>query len=98
MMTNNRMMAGCCVPVSPCDRDRMLEKVNCASFALDDVKLFLDINPTDCKALAYYEKYKALRDEAVAEYTAAFGPLNAYAVNCDTEWTWANGPWPWEGV
>ena len=69
-----------------------------SSFALDDIKLYLDTHPCDMDALKTYNDYKQIRDVALKEYTNNYGPISAYDVNVDNYWTWVNDPWPWEGV
>ena len=78
------------------ERSECLRKLQEASFALDDVKLFLDTHPTDQKALEYYEKQKKLRDQYMRDFTSRFGPISAYDVNVTNRWTWVDNPWPWE--
>ncbi|MGN0383281.1 MAG: spore coat protein CotJB [Eubacterium sp.] len=79
------------------DRKKLFELINQTSFALDDVKLYLDTHPNCQEALAYYEKLKKMRMQAWREYTMRFGPLSAYDVNVQNEWTWNEGQLPWEG-
>ena len=79
------------------ERQRLMKMINQASFAIDDVKLFLDTHPSCKEALVYYQKAKKIRDEAWDEYTQKFGPLSAYDVAADDYWTWNEGPMPWEG-
>ncbi len=76
---------------------RIMQVLNQASFALDDIVLYLDTHPADPDALAYYQYVKNLRSQAMNAYTDQYGPLLNDQVNSGTEWTWANGPWPWEG-
>ena len=40
----------------PCRKD-LLQWINVVSFAVDDVKLFLDTHPCDQNALAYFQEY-----------------------------------------
>ena len=40
----------------PC-RQELMNRINAASFAVDDVKLFLDTHPCDKEAMEYFEKY-----------------------------------------
>lgn len=83
-----------------------LKKVTAASFALDDMRLYLDTHPFDKEAIAFYEKYIAIRKEAIAEYEKNIGPVCSYDVKgkngtccCENDqWAWVNEPWPWEGV
>ena len=51
----------------PCRRD-LLEQINRASFAVDDVKLFLDTHPCDSAALEYFHEYNKIRNQAMREY------------------------------
>ena len=78
------------------ERRECLRKLQEASFAIDDVKLFLDTHPTDQRALEYYEKQRKLRDQYMKEFTSRFGPISAYDVNVTNRWTWIDNPWPWE--
>ena len=85
------------VPI-PCRKD-LLDKINCYSFAMNEANLFLDTHPYDTEALAYFQKYRELRVEAVKEYAKHYAPLAIdYAVSDKTPFSWVNEPWPWEGV
>ena len=79
------------------DRDALMKVITQASFAMDDVKLFLDTHPYCQEALEYYKKAKAVREEAWKEYTQKYGPLSAYEVDNEEYWDWNKGPMPWEG-
>ena len=48
----------------PCRKD-LLQWINVVSFAIDDVKLFLDTHPCDQNALAYFQEYSRMRNEAI---------------------------------
>lgn len=78
-------------------KQNLLHYITEVSFVLDDVALFLDTHPNDKAAMAYYDKYKRERLEAVKEYENMYGPLTHYSVN-SPEWSWVDDPWPWEGV
>lgn len=81
----------------PCRND-LLKHINEVSFAVDDVKLYLDTHPCDEKALAYFEKYSRMRNEALREYAENYGPLTVdTAIYSDSEnWNWIDEPWPWQ--
>ena len=72
-----------------CDmsKEKLMDIITKASFAMDDVKLFLDT----------YHKAKEMREEAWKMYTHNFGPLSAYDVANKDYWDWNKGPMPWEG-
>lgn len=78
-------------------KQNLLHYITEVSFVLVDVALFLDTHPDDKAAMAYYDKYKRERMEAVKEYENMYGPLTNYSVN-SPEWSWIDDPWPWEGV
>ena len=80
-------------------RKELINKINLYSFAVNDSNLFLDTHPFDNDALAYFQKYRKLRLEAVEEYAKHYAPLVIdHTVDEKTPWSWANEPWPWEGV
>ncbi|MFU0827762.1 MAG: Spore coat protein JB [Lachnoclostridium sp.] len=74
-----------------------MKKLQAVSFVLDDLRLFLDTHPFDKEALASFEKYKNEREQALEEYENDFGPVLAYCVKEEAQWSWVNTPWPWEG-
>ena len=78
-------------------RSNLLHYITEVSFVLDDVGLYLDSHPHDKAAMAYYDKYKRERMDAVREYENMYGPISHYSVN-GPEWIWVDEPWPWEGV
>ena len=77
--------------------ETLMNRINEASFAMDDVKLFLDTHPNCQEAIEYYQKAQKVRNEAWNEYTRKFGPLSAYDVDACDYWDWNKGPMPWEG-
>jgi spore coat protein JB len=79
-------------------KKQLEEAIMQASFAIDDIKLYLDTHPCDGDALKMYEDYRKIRKVALKEYTQNYGPMSAYDVNVDNYWSWVNSPWPWEGV
>ena len=71
----------------PCRKD-LLQWINVVSFAVDDVKLFLDTHPCDQNALAYFQEYSRMRNEALKEYAKYYGPLtiDTAAESCADRW------------
>lgn len=79
------------------NRRELFEYINQISFAVDDVKLFLDTHPENQKALDYFQKYKEKRIEALKEYAEVYGPLTVDTVSENSDcWSWINEPWPWQ--
>ena len=79
------------------NRRELFEYINQISFAVDDVKLFLDTHPGNQKALEYFQKYKEKRIEALKEYAEVYGPLTVDTVSENSDCcNWINEPWPWQ--
>ena len=77
---------------------QLLNMIDQASFAMDDVLLYLDTHPCDRQAFAYYQAMARARREAMDAYQSACGPLMVDKVNSASGcWNWIQGPWPWEG-
>ncbi len=77
-------------------KESLMKQINEASFAMDDVALFLDTHPNDPAAMQYYKNAVAMRKNALEAYERQFGPLMIDSVsgNC---WDWVTETWPWEG-
>lgn len=81
----------------PC-RNELLAHINAVSFAVDDIKLFLDTHPENQEALSDFYKYSAMRKEALKEYASYYTPLtiDTSVDSCTDRWSWINEPWPWQ--
>lgn len=56
----------------PCKKE-LLEWINIVSFAVDDVKLFLDTHPNCTEALEFFDEFKKQRVQALKEYAKYYG-------------------------
>lgn len=71
-------------------------KLRALDFSLYETALFLDGDPSNAEALAYYHKLLHQRKSLIADYEAKFGPLTIYGNASTDTWDWVKGPWPWE--
>lgn len=78
------------------DKQKAMQKVQTAAFALVEANLFLDSHPENSEAIAYYEKYLKLYKEAVADYESKYSPINHRGAVKNGKWAWTTTPWPWE--
>jgi len=84
--------------------DQLVEK--CAAmknlqaicFVMDDLRLFLDTHPFETQAINKYEEIRVQRNQLLDDYETSFGPIECYNVKQNSQWTWVDSPWPWEGV
>lgn len=76
---------------------KLARRIHAYDFAILEMGLYLDTHPCDSAALHKRHELQAMRDALVAEYETNYGPyiVTDRDVRGD-EWTWVNGPWPWE--
>lgn len=77
-------------------RFSLLKKIKQYDFTLKELNLYLDTHPNCSRALAMFDKYRKLREEAVADYNNRFGPLTPEQNRNLQNWDWVSDPWPWE--
>ena len=83
--------------MKPCRKD-LMRALNEASFAVDDVKLFLDTHPNDEEAMKYFCEYSEKRNALMKEYSKYYTPLTVDQadMSCTDRWNWIHEPWPWQ--
>lgn len=64
------------------DKEGLLRKIDCVSFMLIDLGLYLDTHPTDEKAAEAYRNYRRERKELLKEFETNFYPLT---MDCSCE-------------
>lgn len=80
------------------EKAKLLRKIQQLNFAMIELGLFLNNQPTCEEALALYDKVKCMHDDAKAQFEELYGPLTLEGVNTKKDgWSWMKGPWPWEG-
>lgn len=76
---------------------KMLADIRAVQFALNDLNLFLDINPECCEALAEFNRLSQCLHQMLERYECEFGPLYNFGVSPGgNAWKWNNSPWPWQ--
>lgn len=80
-----------------CDQKKLLNTIQSVSFAMEDVRLYLDTHVGDKAAIEYYEAYKKVRERLVNRYNRYYAPIDSYCVKEDEQRIWYLNPWPWEG-
>lgn len=77
-------------------KHELFEEICAVSFAMDELRLYLDTHPKNAEALALFTEYMKKRHELVAKYTEEYGPIYSYYINTDNGWGWNNEPMPWD--
>ena len=80
-----------------CDNENaLMRKITELSFAMDELRLFLDTHPDCSEALSDFSRRMEQRAELTAEYTEKYGSLDSYYPNTEDGWDWNRGPMPWK--
>lgn len=86
-------------PQSKSEQNRLFHDIGVIDFVIVEMNEYLDTHPTDKEAIEYLGHYVRMKNQAMREYAAKYGPLRiSDADSCnEAEWKWATQPWPWEG-
>ena len=76
--------------------DPLMMQISEVSFAMDELRLFLDTHPDCTEALRYFDELQRIRRNAIDEFELQYGPLMMYGNTDNSCWKWACGPWPWQ--
>ena len=79
-----------------CSENALMRKITEVSFAMDELRLFLDTHPDCSAALADFSTRMEQRAELIAEYTEKYGSLDSYYPSTNDGWDWNNRPMPWK--
>ena len=78
------------------DKQKLLDHIRAAHFAMLETGLFLDTHPHDKEALKKFEVYRVKYKELVKQYEESFGPLTLMGDFGSDGFDWIKNPWPWE--
>ena len=79
------------------EQEALMYQIMQYKFALTDLNLYLDTNPTDRNILSLYNKYLTIEKQMCEKYENMYGPLTVDSPNIGNgTWNWNNTPWPWE--
>ena len=74
----------------------LMKKIMQYDFTLKELNLYLDTHPNCRRALAMFQKFRKLREDAVKEYNEKYGPLTPEQNTNTQRWQWVDAPFPWE--
>ena len=92
MQNRNMNNRECAIKKTRKELDYAITKV---SFAMDDTRLFLDTHPECIEAMEYFKKLQIIRHRLMKEYTERFGTIYSYNMGDSDNWSWNEGPFPW---
>ena len=77
------------------EREALLDAIIKICFAINDLNLYLDLNPDDTEVYDKFKKYCLMYDKCIEEYEKKYQVLNL-TDDVYGKYTWISNPWPWE--
>lgn len=74
----------------------LLHQLQALNFAVTELGLYLDTHGSDTDALALFDQYSEMYEEALQKYEQAHGPTMQMRGGMTGSYQWSKGPWPWE--
>ena len=79
------------------EQAEILTNIDAYGFALNDIKLYLDVHPNDTNYINLYNNYVNEYSQNLMGYQKRYGNIKAIAINDSNKWNWISEPWPWQG-
>lgn len=78
------------------EQEKLMLRIQELSFALNDLNLYLDINPNDTDCFNLFKTYAQELNRCKEKYENEYNVIN---LNDDVNncYSWYKNPWPWEG-
>ena len=77
------------------NKNELIQKIMEYKFAINDMALFLDVNPCSERALKLHNEYVLQYKKYKEKYEKKYGPLSVESLTDSWE-KWVYEPWPWE--
>lgn len=77
------------------ERESLLFKVMAYSFAINDLNLYLDLNPEDKGTFDLFKKIVKEKNKYEEMYAEKYGPMTVTETNGEM-FNWIKNPWPWD--
>ncbi len=77
------------------EKCQLKKDLGAVSFAMDELRLFLNTHPCCKEALMYFNKLSDQR-ACILEKYQQFELVEGYSASSGNAWNWIDSPWPWE--
>ncbi len=77
-------------------KEELIVEIMELSFAINDLNLYLDLNPHDTKMLEVFNNLVEKSCQKEMEYVKKYGSLEVIDSNSNEIFEWIKNPWPWE--
>ena len=69
----------------------ILFEIQQISFAMDELRLYIDTHPNCEEAITLFNEYAEKRNELVCSYNSETMPISGYAIEQSGKWRWGKG-------
>ncbi len=74
-----------------------LEEIQAIDFVVHELTLYLDTHPHDQNAILQFQQFTHYKQQIKRDFENRYGSLlQNTAGPSDNQWTWGQGPWPWQ--
>ncbi|OEH86208.1 spore coat protein CotJB [Desulfuribacillus stibiiarsenatis] len=78
-------------------KEKLLREIQELEFVAVELTLYLDMYPTDKRAVCQYNMVSEKMNRLKTQYQMEFGPLYSFGeFPSKYPWEWVRTPWPWE--
>ncbi len=74
----------------------ILLQINMYTFALHELRLYLDIYPDNPEFIGLFNQYQNMANQMIQKYEQNYGPLNWFSTSSPNNFDWESTAWPWE--
>ena len=78
------------------EQQKMLLRIQELDFIVNDLNLYLDVNPNDMSKYEVFKRHALELEELKKRYYEKYQVLELVK-DTKNKYTWDNNPWPWDG-
>lgn len=78
------------------EQAELLLNLNQICFALQDIRLYLDVHPDDINMINIFNEYTIKEKECLDKYQEKYGPISSGAISNNDTFSWEAYSFPWE--
>lgn len=78
------------------EQAELLLNLDIFKFASHEIRLYLDVYPTDNGMIDLFNQYNTRANELTEEYEKNYGPITWSGLSNFNDFSWVSTKWPWE--
>lgn len=78
------------------EKENLLLEISRYCFAMHELNLYLDLNPSDQSIITLFNDYKNKTMKLINDYEMKYGPMTVFGNTSDNNFEWEKNTFPWE--